>query len=334
MFQHLRSQPLQRAWLLIFGAGLLSLTDAWSAPVPEPARVASTWDFGLIGDLPYDAKAETVDFPNLLTDLNRAKLAFVIHDGDIKSGSSPCTDALFQHRFEQFQTSLHPLIYVLGDNEWCDCHRAAAGAMDPLERLAKLRSVFCADASSLGVRRIALERQSDGGATRFREFRENVRWEHQGVLFAGFNLPGGGNNFGEPDYPLRNAANLAWLQETFGRASASNRLGLVLVIQGNPGFELPSTNAVRRGFNDFLGLLQQETARFARPVLLVHGDSHYFRIDKPLMHPATRRRMEHFTRVETFGHPDAHWVRVTVDPADPHLFQFRAQIVEANRAGR
>lgn len=334
MFRCLKSHRLLLGVLLLVGLGKGGRTEVWGAPAPDTADTLQAWDFGLIGDLPYDAKAEAVDFPNLLNDLNRAKLAFVIHDGDIKSGSTPCTDAVFQKRFDQFQTSQHPLIYVLGDNEWCDCKRAAAGAMDPLERLGKLRSLFCAGAASLGARTLPLERQAEGEDVRFREFRENVRWEHRSVMFAGFNLPGGGNNFGEPDYPLRNAANLAWLRGTFARAASADRLGLVLVIQANPGFEIVSTNAVRRGFNEFLDLLQQETARFARPVLLVHGDSHYFRIDKPLMHPTTRRRMEHFTRVETFGHPDAHWVRVTVDPADPHLFQFRAQIVEANRAGR
>ena len=39
-------------------------------------------------------------------------------------------------------------------------------------------------------------------------------------------------------------------------------------------------------------------AAFARPVLLVHGDSHYFRIDKPLL-DAAGNRIESFTRLRT-----------------------------------
>jgi len=35
-------------------------------------------------------------------------------------------------------------------------------------------------------------------------------------------------------------------------------------------------------------------------VAYVHGDSHYFRVDKPFL-DAKGRRLENFTRVETFG---------------------------------
>ena len=84
------------------------------------------------------------------------------------------------------------------------------------------------------------------------------------------------------------------------------------------------------GFNDLLALLERETIAFARPVVLVHGDTHYFRIDKPLVSSVSHRRLENFTRVETFGNPDSHWVRATVDPRDPQVFTFRQQIVEKN----
>src|SRR6187200_2717305 len=59
--------------------------------------------------------------------------------------------------------------------------------------------------------------------------------------------------------------------------------------------------------------------RSGRPVAVVHGDSHYFRIDKPFL-DAQGRRLENFTRVETFGDHqengdnDVHWLRVDVDP--------------------
>jgi hypothetical protein len=43
---------------------------------------------------------------------------------------------------------------------------------------------------------------------------------------------------------------------------------------------------------------------------------------------------ENFTRIETFGWPDTHWVRVTVDPANPQLFRFKAEIVPENVANR
>ena len=69
---------------------------------------------------------------------------------------------------------------------------------------------------------------------------------------------------------------------------------------------------------------------FPRPVVSVHGDSHYFRIDKPLLGSRSRRRIENFTRVETFGETDNHWLRVTVTPANPNVFVFDQRIVTAN----
>jgi len=43
-----------------------------------------------------------------------------------------------------------------------------------------------------------------------------------------------------------------------------------------------------------------QVVAFRRPVAYVHGDSHYFRVDKPFL-DFQGRRLETFTRVETFG---------------------------------
>lgn len=297
----------------------------------QSLRVAHRpWDFALIGDLPYTDQAVTNDFPNLIRQLNRAELAFVIHDGDIKAGAAPCTDALFEARLAQFQTIEHPLFFVPGDNEWTDCNKTSEPKRDPMEALQKLRTLFCADSHSLGKRSLPVQRQSEGANARFAEFRENIRWEHGGIVFAGLNLPGGANNFGKPEYALRNQANLVWLRETFALAASQRSLGVILIIQANPHYDLPRTNQNRLGFNEFLDALEVETVALGRPVVLVHGDTHYFRIDQPMVSARSRRRVEQFTRVETFGNPDAHWVRVTVDPRDPNLFRFRPEYVREN----
>jgi hydroxyacyl-ACP dehydratase HTD2-like protein with hotdog domain len=71
---------------------------------------------------------------------------------------------------------------------------------------------------------------------------------------------------------------------------------------------------------------------FGKPVVYVHGDTHTFRIDKPLVYSSSPSRfIENFTRVETFGYPNTHWVRVTIDPDDPNVFRFEQEIVSANR---
>lgn len=99
----------------------------------------------------------------------------------------------------------------------------------------------------------------------------------------------------------------------------------------------PATHApFPDGFKDFLTELRNQTIAFAKPVVAVHGDSHYFRLDKPLL-DSSGRRLENFTRLETFGDHaenndnDVHWVKVEVDPSSREVFSFQPQIVPANR---
>jgi hypothetical protein len=311
-------------WFALF---VLPAALLWSgcSTSPQSTRLTS-FEFALIGDVPYNEFDATNSFPNMIEEINAAPMAFVVHDGDIKAGASPCADELFSRCYDQFQTFKHPLVYIFGDNEWSDCPKTNGHTAD--NRLMKLREVFCAGDQSLGQRTMRLERQSERAA--YLDYRENVRWTLGGVVFAGFNVPGSANNFGKPEFAARNKANLAWLQESFAQATAQNAHAIMLVIQANPHFDLGRTNKLRAGFNEFIDALERETLAFQRPVVLVHGDSHYFRIDKPLMGTKSKRRIENFTRVETFGNPDVHWLRARVDARDPNVFSFEQCIVKRN----
>jgi dienelactone hydrolase len=70
----------------------------------------------------------------------------------------------------------------------------------------------------------------------------------------------------------------------------------------------------------------EESLAFRRPVVLAVGDTHIFRVDKPL-YQEEGSLVENFTRVETFGDPNVHWVRVTVDPREPEVFSFHQKLV-------
>jgi hypothetical protein len=63
---------------------------------------------------------------------------------------------------------------------------------------------------------------------------------------------------------------------------------------------------------------------------LVHGESHYFKVDKPLKHPSGGGVLGNFTRVETFGARNTHWVTARIDARDPNVFVFEPRIVPAN----
>jgi hypothetical protein len=91
------------------------------------------------------------------------------------------------------------------------------------------------------------------------------------------------------------------------------------------------------GFTDTRNAVEELSAAFKKPVLFVHGDTHYFRVDKPLGNGTRQKRtppLENFTRLEGFGQPSHHWVQVTVEPDDPGVFTIRERIVRENILNR
>jgi hypothetical protein len=289
--------------------------------------------------------------PALIRDVNQADLAFVLHVGDMQadgagytSGALPCTDETLATRKAQIETIRHPVILTPGDNDWSDCHRAVPKGFDPAERLAKLREMFFQGDESLGQRRLRLVRQS--ADPRYGKFRENARWDHGGVLFITLHMVGDNNNRGrtpeqDAEYAERMAANLEWMKQGFELATRGGYKAVMIATQANPYVEETWSAGFKRrmrigppfvtpfGFADFLAALEQEISLFERPVALVHGDTHFFRADKPLRFAQDQRVYENFIRVETFGSPHVHWVRAIVDLDDPQVFSFRPELVRA-----
>lgn len=303
--------------LLSLGLWALLAAQASAQPV----------SFGLFGDTPYSQR-ERERLPELMGEMDREDLAFVVHDGDIKSGGSVCSDDVLRDILGVFQASRHPLVFVPGDNEWTDCHRSNNGSYDPLERLGKLRELFFAGDTALGQRPMSLERQSNDPA--FAGYRENVRWESGGALFVGLNLPGSENNYHGttrgggpvPEFIERGAANRAWLAQAFALARTKKLAGIMIVIQANPEFEAFSAGHTRPGYREFLIQLQAETQAFAGQVVLVHGDTHWQHIDQPMLDSNGKDMLRNFTRVETHGSPFMGWIKATVDVTDPKVFRF------------
>ena len=320
---------LVTAALLAFGATAVAAQDRSSGGRPEP------FDVGLIGDFPYSPEQER-EADNLLRELNGEDLAFVAHDGDIKSGSTACTNDVYRREFRRFEPSKNPFVFTPGDNEWTDCHREpnpTPQEADPLNRLDLLRRTFYADDDSLGREEIPLKRQGD-------EYPENARWNEGGVTFATLHVVGSNNNRpttatptigDEEEWRARNTANVRWLKGAFGAAERRDSEAVMVVIQANI-FEEDTDQP--SGFAGFQKALRRETIAFEKPVVLVHGDSHYFRIDKPLYAEEGNEdtRVLNFTRVETFGDADVHWVRATVDTRDDEVFSFEPELVEENLA--
>jgi hypothetical protein len=294
-----------------------------------------TFEFALVGDNPYSDET-SVRYERLIDDVNAHRhLAWVVHVGDMKGGGDSCADEALVALLDLNLRFDAPFILTPGDNDWLDCTRPSAGAFNEWERLAYLRSVFYPDADRVTGSTMTVERQSASGA--FPEFVENAIWQREGVVFATVHVNGPTEPPDEPERMMRKfQAAEAWIREAFRRAEDSDARGLFLAMQadpwviwGLPGIlqqYCPECPLPRPGLEWLDPVLISGALSFGRPVVLAVGDTHVFRVDKPLY--AGRRLVENFTRVETFGFPDVHWVRVRVDPGSREVFSFHQQIVD------
>lgn len=344
------------------GAGLMTLGLVACIPLPAHAdqgEANAAYAIGLWGDLPYSPAQEAVGLPNLLADMNAQKLTFTVHDGDLKQGSgSLCDDALFHRAVGWFNTLQGAVMFTPGDNDWTDCDRPANGGFNSRERLDRERQVFFSTPLSMGRDPIVQEVQTEAlclGQAGAVPCVENRRWKVGRVTYVTLNLPGSCNNLCDtaPDpaeFEARNAANIRWLRESFAAAAQSGSVALMIVAQANPGWDksdptrapvrdpltLEQTDGAPDGYKEYLLALREQVIAFRRPVAYVHGDSHYFRIDKPFL-DARGRRLENFTRVETFGdnaangNNDVQWLKVFVDPKSRDVFSYHPMIVPGNR---
>ena len=294
-----------------------------------------------MGDNPYPEE-NVQKFLALIQDVNtRDGLEWAIHVGDIKGGGGPCSDEAFRGRFELYQGFNIPLIYTPGDNDWFDCVGESAGAYDEYERLAFLRGVFFPDpAATTGGRSMAVRSQSlEPG---FEEFVENVLWTLGEVVYATVHLIALSRAPTDPEAAERRLdAAIGWIDEAFEVARETGSAAVFLATQVDPWVVgvLPvilrqlceACLDLRSGLEPLYSSLLQHTSTFTGPVVLAVGDTHIFRVDKPLYRD-DGTLVENFTRVETFGDPYVHWVRVTVDPSDRGVFTFHQELVPENVA--
>ena len=289
---------------------------------------AQSFHFVALGDLPYGAPAQAYPtYRKLIDRINVETGAFSIHVGDIKSGSTLCSDEEFAQQFEHFQRFKGAVVYTPGDNEWTDCHRANNGGYDPLERLAALRQRFFQAGQSLGKTPIPVANQSIVTPARGK-FIENQRWHHQGVTFATLHIVGSNNNLevrapsAAMEFFDRDEANVEWLQSTFDSAGEKGSRAVVIAFQADvfdsrsPFEDFPGWSGFKRSIE---GTLLPLAERWGKPVLVIHGDSHQFRIDQPFsLH---KRPLRNITRLIVPGASDVRAVRVDVRPSGGFGFE-------------
>lgn len=244
-----------------------------------------------------------------------------------------------------------PAMFTPGDNGWTDCDRPSDGGYNSRERLDRERQIFFSSPFSMGQHRMRQEVQTAAqclGVNGAVPCVENRRWTVRGVAYITLNVQGSCNNPCDtaPDpaeFAARNAAIIQWLNELLAVARQRQSAAEVMIISpANVGWDASDlTRAPRRnpatlaqvdgapdGFKDNLLALREQVVAFKKPVAYVHGDSHYFRVDKPLL-SSTGQRRQNFTRVETFGNnaangnDDMHWIKANVDPRSREVFASR-----------
>ncbi len=292
------------------GEGAASGSRAGAPGGPPSVR------FFAVGDLPY-GPSEVGPFKALLDAAAALHPPFIAHLGDIKAGSTPCTDANLHEIAGIFRALPVPVAYTPGDNEWTDCHRPAAGGLDPRVRLARVRAVFFGDPTVLRLAAL-------GAVPAAKAFPEIYAFQIDAVAFISLHIVGSNNGFSDndltaaADFAAREAAHTAFLNRVLESAKVRNIQALVLMIQANPLFDRGQGPSGFRGFKQQLVAAME---RFAGPVLVLHGDTHRFRHDRPLIDPVRGTPFERLVRIEVPGSPVVGGVWITVDPsaAEPIL---------------
>lgn len=266
--------------------------SAWaSGQGAEHGRARAPYTFAVIGDIPY-GDAQIASFPERIAQINAdRRVQLVAHLGDIKSGSTVCSDDYFSWVKSQFDTFEDPLVYTVGDNEWTDCHRPNNGGYDPLERLAAIRSVFFSHPGhTLGKHPARVTSQASIGVP------EDVRFTRAAVAFAAVDVVGSndslapwtGNTTPTPEQTAevlaRTSAVIANIRDTFAQAKSEHDRAVVLMMQADMFDPTAGTPAYDEwyGFTPIVQAIAQESAAFSGPVYLFNGDSHVYNQDAPL----------------------------------------------------
>ena len=172
---------------------------------------------------------------------------------------------------------------------------------DPLANLELVRSIFFspADKTLGGAMTVHTQAQElDAAHPADSGFAENVWFEKAGVLFVTLNIPGGSNNgtdpwFGAPSIsPVQQklvtdftGAAMRWLDTAFSKAKANGAVAVVIMEQADmwdlDGDKMADQHLTE--YKPYIDKIAALTTAYAKPVLLINGDSHIYRSDNPLV---------------------------------------------------
>ena len=284
-------------------SSLAALLTCLVVALPTYARDAQRFLF--IGDLPY-TKDQSVRLKGSITKaIKKGNFPFLVHYGDLQSGGVSCIDedgnTKFGDYFKQITGLMadendtsppRPVFYTPGDNDWTDCDRRfkKGKSKSELNQLDLLRRIFFLDTPLKLSDKWKYERQP--------LYPENALWRFGKVQFATLHLVG--TNNGRVDILMddvglalarvraRDQANRVWLNIIFEKAKKRKDPAAALIIATQADVTDPNENAPCTpanpmycdAFAGFRAQLIKHAAAFKKPVLLVHGDTSPYCLDK------------------------------------------------------
>ena len=242
----------------------------------------NTSSFWAIADVPYTAKDRVILEARLKvlgTDAD-----FLVHLGDIKSGTSVCNQAVIDQMDALMKSSPVPVLMVIGDNEFNDCTK-------PRAALTMWRRTFAGYAAKYWSPKFVV--------TQMPNRPEVFSFVNKETLYIGLNLVGGlVHDLNE--WNTRHAAQLAWIQPLM-LAHASTIHSVVLFGHSDPGANHASF------INPFVIFLRTKFPTTI-PVLYLCGDAHKWGNN------TAYRNVPNWFRVRLTGGVKEKINKITVDP--------------------
>jgi hypothetical protein len=211
-------------------------------PGAAGAAVGDPVIFSVFGDMPY-RDSEIQDLQTHIENLNLySRSAFLVHVGDILSGSETCQESRYRTVSDILKTSAIPVFVLPGDNEWVGCSDPSQGWAWWEEYFLGIEENFC------GIWPVDAQSAQP----------ENFSFVRDGVLFIGLNYVSG-----SPSGVTQSAAD--WVDSQFAAYGSSVRAAVVL--------------AQKEAGGRLFDALKARGHAFAKPVLYMHGNGHAWEVD-------------------------------------------------------